>query len=73
MDSNEKSSAGRSVASRFAWQRSDAWRWLPSGAHRNIWLFAGCQVMQLSTNATLIAISGLVGLVLGSNYVHDVI
>ena len=34
---------------------------------RNIWLLAGAQAMQLSTNATLIAINGLAGLALASN------
>ncbi|MBI3374422.1 MAG: MFS transporter [Betaproteobacteria bacterium] len=38
-----------------------------SGARRNIWLLAGSQAMQLSTNATLIAINGLAGLALASN------
>jgi len=40
------------------------WR---DGTHRNIGLLAGCQAMQLSTNATLIAINGLAGLALASN------
>lgn len=42
-------------------------RGLPGGARRNIWLLAGCQAMQLSTNATLIVINGLAGLALASN------
>lgn len=37
------------------------------GSRRNIWLLAGGQAMQLSTNATLIAISGLAGLALATD------
>ena len=40
---------------------------LQHAARRNIGLLAGCQAMQLSTNATLIAINGLAGLALASN------
>jgi len=40
---------------------------LPDRTRRNTWLLAGCQAMQLSTNATLIAINGLAGLALASN------
>lgn len=44
---------------------------LPRAAHddgrRNIWLLAGGQAMQLSTNATLIAVSGLAGLALADD------
>ena len=40
-----------------------------NGTQRNIWLLAGAQAMQLSTNATLIAINGLAGLALASNTV----
>ena len=36
-------------------------------SRRNIWLLAGGQAMQLSTNATLIAISGLAGLALATD------
>ena len=44
-----------------------ATRTKPKGTQRNIWLLAGCQAMQLSINATLIAINGLAGLALASN------
>ncbi len=40
---------------------------LQNDSRRNIWLLAGGQAMQLSTNATLIAINGLAGLALASN------
>lgn len=40
---------------------------LQRGTRRNIGLLAGCQAMQLSTNATLIAINGLAGFALASN------
>jgi MFS family permease len=40
---------------------------LQESTHRNIWLLAGGQAMQLGTNATLIAINGLAGMALASN------
>jgi len=40
---------------------------LQDPTRRNIALLARCQAMQLSTNATLIAINGLAGLALASN------
>jgi len=65
--SANQSMASKMVAARFSWRWSIVTRGLASGEHRNLWLLAGCQAMQLSTNATLIVINGLAGLALASN------
>ena len=52
---------------KVSWHQAATKNALRDSISRNIWLLAGAQAMQLSTNATLIAINGLAGLALASN------